>query len=166
MSRFEEGDGESPITYGMWRRTVINAAKGKLGRAALLELEESLLALPEKRLIADEIMNEQGEVCAIGAMAKRRFDAAGDGPITMRRWYNKKRKVNVFPTVEDAKRHFDNGECGLTEELAEGMGMPHCLGWQIGILNDEGSARSPEQRYIQVLAFVQKLLNEPEKAMA
>src|ERR1043166_9367326 len=44
--------------------------KSRGGQAALRRLEAALLALPEKKLVADVIENAEGMVCGLGALAK------------------------------------------------------------------------------------------------
>lgn len=67
MSRFGDGDYEPTIdkrgrevnTSGLWRANVKRALAGKRGQAALRDLRDALLALPEKRLI-------EGALCTVG----------------------------------------------------------------------------------------------------
>src|SRR5258708_7100863 len=54
----------------MWEANQRRSIKGRKGQSALRELEAALLALPEKRLIANELERKDGEVCAVGALAK------------------------------------------------------------------------------------------------
>ena len=54
-----------------WRGQVTSAIRGKRGQAFLHELIEALDALPEKRLIANELENG-GNVCAIGSVGLQR----------------------------------------------------------------------------------------------
>src|SRR6195256_714333 len=56
----------------LYRATVGRAIKGKRGQAFLSELAAALDAIPEKALIRNELINEHGEVCAIGAVCKAR----------------------------------------------------------------------------------------------
>ncbi len=64
----------------MWRGAVASAIRGKRGQEFLRELVDALDALPEKRLIADEL-EVKGCYCAIGAVgAKRGLDMAGLDP--------------------------------------------------------------------------------------
>lgn len=51
----------------MWRGAVASAIRGKRGQAFLRELLTALDALPDKRLIAEELQQD-GEVCAIGSV--------------------------------------------------------------------------------------------------
>ena len=54
-----------------WRGAVASAIRGKRGQSFLREMRAALDALPEKRLIAEEL-EESGEVCAIGSVGKAR----------------------------------------------------------------------------------------------
>lgn len=63
-----------------WRGAVKSAIRGKRGQAFLREMLEALDELPEKRLIADELVTEEG-CCALGAVAlKRQVDVEGVDP--------------------------------------------------------------------------------------
>ena len=53
----------------LWMGAVKRALHGKRGQAFLREIVAALDALPNKRLIRDELVNEAGECCAIGAVA-------------------------------------------------------------------------------------------------
>ena len=60
MSRFGDydGDGDDEFNgngWAMWQKRAELAINGKRGRKALAELREALMALPEKRLIADAL---------------------------------------------------------------------------------------------------------------
>lgn len=56
-----------PLAHGRWRAQVASAIRGKRGQAFLRELVEALDAMPEKRLIANNL-EHAGNVCAIGAV--------------------------------------------------------------------------------------------------
>ena len=55
-----------------WRGAVAKAIRGKRGQAFLREMLAALDAMPEKRLIAAELVTETGEVCAMGAVCRAR----------------------------------------------------------------------------------------------
>lgn len=65
----DECDGWALIR---WRGAVASALRGKRGQAALRELIAALDALPEHKLIADELVNADGEFCALGALGHAR----------------------------------------------------------------------------------------------
>lgn len=54
-----------------YRGAVAAAIKGKRGQAFLLEMFKAMEALPEKKLIADELQAD-GAVCAIGSVGRAR----------------------------------------------------------------------------------------------
>lgn len=63
-----------------WRGQVASASRGKRGQMFFLELIAALDALPEKKLIAEDLIKE-GVVCALGAVAQRRGqDVSGLDP--------------------------------------------------------------------------------------
>lgn len=56
----------------MWRGQVASAIRGKRGQQFFRDFIAALDALPEKKLIADDIADESGCVCSLGALAKAR----------------------------------------------------------------------------------------------
>lgn len=65
----EDGDYEYS---NLWMASVERAMYGKRGQAFLKELAAAMDAMPEKKLIADELVTPEGEVCAIGVVCKSR----------------------------------------------------------------------------------------------
>jgi hypothetical protein len=65
----DDGDNWSLIRY---RGAVTSAIRGRRGQAFLRELRDALDAMPEKVLIADELINEDGDFCALGVVGARR----------------------------------------------------------------------------------------------
>lgn len=55
-----------------WRGQVASATKGKRGQQLFRDLRDALLALPVKRLITDDLIDADGDVCALGAVGKMR----------------------------------------------------------------------------------------------
>ena len=53
-----------------WRGAVASAIRGQRGQAFLREMLSALDAMPEKRLISEELERD-GEVCAMGAVGQR-----------------------------------------------------------------------------------------------
>lgn len=64
-------DYENDWQWICWHGAVKRAFRGKRGQAFLKEMLEALDALPEKRLISYELI-EEGEVCALGSVGLRR----------------------------------------------------------------------------------------------
>ena len=104
-----------------WRGAVASAICGKRGQAFLVELVRSLDALPEKRLVGESLVSNEG-VCALGSVAVRRGLRVDD---------------------------LDDGYDG--EEVAERFGIAEALAREIMHENDEGRRNeTPEQRWIRI----------------
>ena len=60
------------------RGAVKSAIRGKRGQAFLQEMLVALDALPEPVLISEELIDSEGDVCAIGSVGQaRRMDMSG-----------------------------------------------------------------------------------------
>lgn len=71
-------DGEGGWREICWRGAVKKAIEGKRGQAFLRELVDALDAMPGKGLIAGELVDDDGDCCAIGAVCKSRgIDPSG-----------------------------------------------------------------------------------------
>lgn len=110
-----------------WRGQVASAIRGRRGQKLLTDLRDALLVMPQKRLIAHELVTEQGEVCALGALAKAR---AMD--------------VDKLDPEEP-------------EDVAAAFDIAHQLAQEIVFINDEerSSLETPEERYQAVLKWVE-----------
>jgi len=62
---------DDALAHGRWRAAVNRAIRGKRGQAFLREMLTALDALPEKKLIAEELILD-GQVCALGAVGQAR----------------------------------------------------------------------------------------------
>ena len=71
MSRSGYSDDCDGWSLIRWRGAVASAIRGKRGQAFLREMLAALDALPERKLIARELV-EDGAVCALGAVGKAR----------------------------------------------------------------------------------------------
>lgn len=65
-------DYDEPWSMVMWRGAVESAMRGRRGQLFFRDLAAALDALPEKRLVANELETDDGAVCALGALAKAR----------------------------------------------------------------------------------------------
>ena len=154
-------DEDYPGQFGLWQANCRRSLQGKVGQAALRELESALLALPDKRLIANKMIDSEGDVCAIGALARY-----------------KGRDILAEPHVGDEDEFEGDGEM---EEIGMELGMPRLVAWKVVELNDiqltgsnlvtcEGPYRwpaekpkvwvpiTPEVRYERVLAWTRRQL--------
>lgn len=68
----EYDDDDAVLQHGRWRAQVASAIRGKRGQKFLRDLIRGLDALPEKILIKGDLVNEEGEVCGLGALGKYR----------------------------------------------------------------------------------------------
>jgi len=72
MSRHGYNDDIDNWAMIKWRGQVASAIRGRRGQKLLTDLLAALDAMPEKRLIAHELEEVDGEVCALGALGKAR----------------------------------------------------------------------------------------------
>jgi len=116
-------------TIELYRRTVLNAVRGKRGQAFLRDLLAALDAMPSKRLIPHELVNESGEVCAIGSLGVQR---------------------GVDMSQIDALDR---------DSVAKAFGIAPSLAAEIEYLNDEWHApETPEQRWARMRRWVERML--------
>lgn len=118
----------------LWRGAVDKAIHGKRGQAFLRELLASLDALPEKKLIAEELENADGCVCAIGAVGKAR---------------------GVDMSQID---YFEPGRVGSS------FGISRAMAAEIEYVNDEegpyGAHETDDARFVRVRAWVVSQIDE------
>ncbi len=72
MSRSGYSDGLDQWALIKWRGQVASAMRGKRGQAFLRDLAAALDAMPAKRLVAYDLIDATGAVCALGAVGLRR----------------------------------------------------------------------------------------------
>lgn len=121
----EDCDGWALIR---WRGAVNAAIKGKRGQSLLSELAAALEAMPVKRLIADELLSKEGEVCALGAVARHRCLKVDD----------------LDP---------DNSEA-----VAATLNIAEALAREIVFMNDDYSGETPEQRWERMRKWVGEVI--------
>lgn len=114
-------DGEQ-LVKNMWRGRVASAMRGKRGQKLLRDCLYALDAMPEKRLIRDELVDETGEVCLLGAVGRAR----GVADI-----------AQIDPTEHKI--------------LGERFNVAYCMIKEIEFINDDyGYQETPEKRYQRV----------------
>ena len=72
MSRSGYSDVYDEAAFNLYRGTVNRVLRSKRGQAFLRELAAAMDAMPEKILIAEELIDERGDCCAIGVVCKSR----------------------------------------------------------------------------------------------
>ncbi len=122
-------DFDSNWTLIIWRGAVAKATKGKRGQQLLRDLLAALDAMPSKRLIRNELL-EDGEVCALGALGLARG-------------------------MDQQLTELDPDE---PEEIAKVFGVAPALVREIEFENDEGDwqwpQETPEQRWSRMRKWV------------
>jgi hypothetical protein len=74
MSRsgYSEDCDDEYNTANLYMANLERATKGKRGQAFFRAIADALDAMPEKRLVAEELQTGEGEVCALGCLGKAR----------------------------------------------------------------------------------------------
>lgn len=105
----------------MWRGRVASAMRGRRGQKLLRDTLAALDAMPEKRLVREELVSADGGVCLLGAAGRLR-GVPDIGKI-------------------DPEDH---------DTLAARFDVASCLIQEIEFINDDGNyfgTETPEQRY-------------------
>lgn len=133
MSRSGYSDDYDDISgLNPWRGAVYRAKVGKRGQAFLREMAAALDAMPVKELIADELVDDNKRVCAIGAVALARGTDVS--------------RLDIHDGDEVAKR----------------FGIARALACEIEYMNDEHFApETPADRWKRMRAWVDEQLTNP-----
>ncbi len=77
----EDGNPVAGSATAKWREALDQEIGSDHGQRLLREMRDGLEAIPEKRLIREELINDDGECCALGGVAKLRgMDVSGIDP--------------------------------------------------------------------------------------
>lgn len=130
MSRSNYTDGLDDNILNLYRASVDRALNGKRGQAFLRELAAAMDAMPEKILISGELIDEDGDCCAIGAVCLARgMDASAIASID-----------------------YDDPDC-----VAKAVGIARSMAAEIEYLNDEyfcPPQEPPEHRWQRMRNWV------------
>lgn len=134
MSRHGYSDDcDDDLALGRWRGQVASAIRGKRGQNLLKDLVEALDAMPEKKLIREELKTAEGQNCALGVLgAKRGIDL----------------------TLVDPKDY---------ETVAEIFDIAEQLALEIVYENDEVSLNKPEERWKHMREWAASKINTGPK---
>ncbi len=105
-------DTDDPLALGRWRAQVKSATHGARGQAFLKELATAMDAMPEKRLIAEELVSKDGECCTIGVVCKAR--GMNVSKVDYEDTYSVGNLVNIAHQLA-AEIEYENDECGPWE---------------------------------------------------
>lgn len=138
MSRSGYSDDYNPL----YRGTVASAARGKRGQALLRDLVAALNAMPDKRLSAGVLKDEDGCMCSLGALAEFR-------------------RIHVEDIAFDDDYGFSSA---ASWELSNRLDAAQCLINEVMFMNDEGGwgTETPETRWHRMWVWAQQLIKEPK----
>lgn len=127
-------DIDDELAAGRWRGRVASALRGKRGQAFLREMAAAMDAMPVKALIADELINAEGDCCAIGTVCKARG-------------------------VDVSRIDFND-----PEEVARAVDIAHPLAAEIEFQNDESGpwdhSETPQERWQRMRAWIERKIFE------
>lgn len=128
------GDYE-PWRMNLYRGRVARSIQGKRGQTFLRDLLAALDAMPEKRLVADSFARTDGEVCALGCIAKAR---------------------GIDTTRLDDDAHPDGSDWtdDVSEQAADALNIARPLAAEVMYMNDEWCFGTPEDRWARMRAWV------------
>ena len=170
MSRIEEGeadDNESFLRACAFEANAKRALKGRKGQAVLKELEEALVALPEKRLIsgtfADITVKQEpgksiyerieGEVCTMGCLLVHRKMTK----------HCRQRGQALLEAVNEVTCDPDDGGSEAIQQAAGALNLVYPLAYELAYQNDEmgDHEETPEKRYERILKWVRSQILIP-----
>jgi hypothetical protein len=157
MSRFGSDDfyEEFPNQSLLWWHNAETHLAGAKGQKVLRELRDAMLAMPERKLIRGRLADEQGHVCAVGALAVARGESVDElaARITFDKWGD----VDSYD-AED-----------ITIAIGRQIGLKEVMSTLLAQVNDDAWGapidETDEQRFERVLAWIEKKL-EPEAVPA
>jgi hypothetical protein len=144
MSRLDGSD--DPMPEGLWWSAYRRARTSKRGQRVLRDLEQALLAIPDKRLAYEHISHE-GAVCAVGAYVTWKELQADPS----------KDRAAVVKDLE-AAYYWESESLRGTAMVGREAGIAWTLAWEIGAANDYafGKGFTPEERWEKMLAWVRE----------
>ncbi len=157
MTRFNDDyDEDFPGQWFLWEAALTRSVNGAKGQAALRDLRDALLSLPEKKLIEGRLADEHGCVCTVGALAlKRRVDAGEKREDVLASL------VALVPWYED---EYGSGAedaweaCETTLEVGAEIGLSRTMAVELSGAVNDGRNETPEQRYERVLRHVERMI--------
>lgn len=132
MTRFSDEYDGTEAEWAFHEANVRRALNGKHGQKNLREIEQALLAMPDKRLCEGALQEPDGLVCVIGA-------------------------YGLWKGLELPK---GGGDYWSTIELGLKLGMTGTLTHEIASTNDADYVETPEERYWRVLGWVRSEIKE------
>lgn len=111
-------DTDDALALGRWRAQVKSAIRGKRGQAFLRELAAAMDAMPQKALIKNELIDQDGDCCTIGVVCKLR-----GVPVEGVDYDDPESVGNLVGIAKQmaAEIEYENDECGDRYERVPGM---------------------------------------------
>jgi hypothetical protein len=137
-------DCDDNWSFIMYRGMVASATKGRRGQALLKDILIAMNGMTVKRLIADELEQPDGAVCAIGAAGKLRgVDMSDLDP------EDAETVAHQFNVADCLAREivWENDECGYTNEW-----LPDERRWR---------RETPEERFTRMRKWVRSQIKDP-----
>lgn len=134
----EDDDFDNPF-YLLWPSIVQRSIKGKRGQKFLQELAAAMDAMPEKSLIANELVTENGACCTMGVVMKARQIDAGDL------------------------------DCTDRDMVGKALGIAPALAGKIAYMNDDDFGyevtrkETPEERWVRMRKWVDEQISAQAK---
>lgn len=158
MSRFGEGEEWFPGQFWLWQANLERALGGARGQAALAELEEALLALPEPKLISGHLALK-GQVCTVGALALHKRTQVGEDREAV--------LADLEKRIPEDNQYYGEAVDLITMECGIEAGLTGAVAYHLGTLNDDyyyfGSL-TPEERYEAVLSWCRRAQGKEQVA--
>ena len=139
------------LKAGRWNAQVKSALTGRPGLLKLQELHRALLILPQQRLL-EGVLCRDGEVCALGALGRSYGIPLAE-------------MAQVGTPSEYAGHIVYDDEEAVTRWAVEHLGVTSTLALVLQEVNDEFCRNAtPEERYVKVLAWVERWWRSPIEA--
>lgn len=136
MSRHGYSDDLDQWALIKWRGQVTSAMRGKGGQKLLIDLVQALDAMPEKVLITGDLIDAEGDVCALGAVGIKRGI-----PMDKLDPEESEQIAEAFDIAEQLAREvaYINDEQGTNHKIVDGQ-------WKY-------SPETPQERWARVRAW-------------
>lgn len=138
--------------FELWQSNCERSLRGARGQIALLELEDALVAMKNRRLISGVLADDAGDVCALGSLALAVRTRSGERREAVIRDLARYRDVDL----EDDREFVIN--------IGRKYDVPWMMAWKLVEMNDcEFERLTPEGRYSAMLDWVRGKLKERER---
>lgn len=138
---FDDYIDDSLAVY-RWRGQVASAIRGKRGQAFLREMAEALDAMPEKRLITNELQASPPAFIPPSILSSAAVSVCAIGSVGLRR--------GIDMAILDPEDY---------DSIADTFGIAHQLVQEIEFENDEAAGHcTPEQRWSRMRDWIRRQL--------